>query len=148
MGWLSNLFDTPKPQPIVIICNVLGEEIDHVNGRELSGQDLRGRRWNHANLSGLSLFKANCEGIQLLGARLEKTDFGHANLSDAELSYSYAVGASFRNANLKNCKMYLSQIGWPRQGHVPRAEFDGALINEVTDIAEHKVFAGERRWNS
>jgi hypothetical protein len=64
MGFLSDLFSAPKPKPAVIIRNVLGEEIDRVEGvRDLwGGVDLRGRNWSHADLSGLSLYGAQCDG--------------------------------------------------------------------------------------
>ena len=61
-------FSAPKPVPCVIIYNVLHEEIDRIEGaRDLWNQDLRGRQWQHADLSGLSLFGAQCDGIIFLG---------------------------------------------------------------------------------
>jgi hypothetical protein len=58
-------FEKPKPTPPgVIIRNVLGEVIDRVEGVwHLANADLHGRQWPHADLSGLSLDGANCEGI-------------------------------------------------------------------------------------
>ena len=64
MGFFD-LFAAPKPAPVVIIRNILGEQIELVNTRDLAGQDLRGRNWSHAELSGLSLAGANREGIVL-----------------------------------------------------------------------------------
>ena len=73
---LFDWFSAPKPVPCVIIYNVLHEEIDRIEGaRDLWNQDLRGRQWQHADLSELSLFGAQCAGINLLGARLHRTDF-------------------------------------------------------------------------
>ena len=45
---------TQTSSTVVIIRNVLGEEIDRVEGaRDLWGKvDLRGRQWQHADLSG------------------------------------------------------------------------------------------------
>lgn len=108
---------------MVIIYNVLHEEIDRIEGaRDLWIQDLRGRQWQHADLSGLSLFGAQCDGINLVGARLFRTDFQKASLCGAELAFSYADGASLRRCD----------------------DFTDALVNESTDIPEIKVF-GERR---
>ena len=69
MGFFADRFGTPKPAPAVIIYNVLHEEIDRVEGgRYLWGQDLCGRNWSHADLSGLSLYGAQCDGINLFSA--------------------------------------------------------------------------------
>jgi uncharacterized protein YjbI with pentapeptide repeats len=142
VGFLSDLFSTPKPKPVVIIRNVLGEQIDVVNARDLSGQNLRGRNWNHADLSGLSLWEARCDGIQLLGARLYRTDFQKASLRGADLAFSYAAGASFRGSDMRGCSLYRAEIGLSRR-HAS-ADFTDALVNEASDIPEIKVF-GERR---
>jgi uncharacterized protein YjbI with pentapeptide repeats len=142
MGFLSDLFSAPKPKAAVIIRNVLGEPIDVVNARDLSGQDLRGRNWSHADLSGLSLYGAQCDGINLLGARLYRTDFRRASLRGAELAFSYAAGANFRGADLRECSLYRAEIGLSRRHS--SADFTDALVNEVSDIPEIKVF-GERR---
>jgi hypothetical protein len=49
VGFLSSLFGESKPAAVVIIRNVLGEEIDRVQAVwDLSGVDLRGRNWSHA----------------------------------------------------------------------------------------------------
>ena len=136
-------FTTPKATPVVIVYNVLHEEIDRIVGaRDLVGQDLRGRNWNHADLSGLSLWGARCDGIQLLGARLFRTDLQKASLRGAELAFSYAAGASFRGADLRECSLYRAEIGLGRRHS--SADFTDALVNEATDIPERKVF-GERR---
>ena len=72
MGFFADLFGTPKPAPAVIIYNVLHEEIDRVREAfgTCGGQDLCGRNWSHADLSGLSLYGAQCDGINLFGARV------------------------------------------------------------------------------
>jgi Pentapeptide repeats (8 copies) len=76
-----SFFSKPKSMPFVVIRNVLGEEMDRIDGVwDLVNADLRRRQWPHANLSGLSLDGANCEGINLFGARLESTSFCRANL--------------------------------------------------------------------
>jgi hypothetical protein len=68
-------FPPPKPAPVVIIRNVLGEEIDRIPAWDLCNQDLHGKQWMHADLSNISLAGANCEGINLFGARLVHTAF-------------------------------------------------------------------------
>jgi hypothetical protein len=137
MGFLSNPFGSPKPTPVVIIYNVLHEEIDRVQGVwDLSGV------WRHADLSGLSFYRAQCDGINLFGARLYRTDFQKASLRGAELAFSYAAGANFRGADLRECSLYRAEIGLGRRHS--SADFTDALVNEATDIPEHKVF-GERR---
>jgi uncharacterized protein YjbI with pentapeptide repeats len=147
LTFFTDLFGLkPKPVPVIIIRNRLGEEIDRVEGVcDLWGQDLRGRQWAHADLSKVSLAGANCERINLFGARLERTDFSHAVLKNAELSYSYAAGASFRNADLRGCSLYMSQTGWPRSRQCAAAEFDGAMLDEASDVAEHKAYR-EMKW--
>jgi uncharacterized protein YjbI with pentapeptide repeats len=135
-------FSPPKPAPVIIIRNVLGEEIDRVFARDLYNQDLRGKQWMHADLSGMSLFGANLEGANLFGARLYRTDFQKASLRGAELAFSYAAGANFRGADLRGCSLYRAEIGLSRQHS--SADFTDALANEGTDIPERKVF-GERR---
>lgn len=142
MGFLSDLFSAPKPKPVVIIRNVLGEEIDRIPARDLYNQDLRGKQWMHADLSGMSLFGANLEGANLFGARLYRTDFQKASLRGAELAFSFAAGASFRGADLRECSLYRAEIGLSRRHS--SADFTDAFVNEATDIPEHKVF-GERR---
>jgi uncharacterized protein YjbI with pentapeptide repeats len=137
--WFSN----PKPAPVRIIRNVLGEEIDRVEGvHDRWGQDRRGRNWSHADLSGFSLYGAQCDGINLFGARLYRTDFQKASLRGAELAFSYAAGANFRGADLRECSLYRAEIGLSRRHS--SADFTDALVNEASDIPEIKVF-GERR---
>ena len=65
-------FFGPKPALVMIIRNVLGEEIDRMPARDLYNQDLRGKQWMHADLSGMSLFGANrrariCLGLAYTG---------------------------------------------------------------------------------
>ena len=126
-------FAKPKPTPPgVVIKNVLGEIIDHVPGVwDLTNADLRGRQWAHADLSGMSVDGANCEGINLFGARLIKTNFARCNLRNAELSFSKATGASFRNANLDGCLMYRSETSL--------ASFGGAVLTVDSDIPGVRV---------
>jgi len=142
VGFFSDLFCAPKPRPVVIIRNVLGEEIDRVPARDLYNLDLRGKQWMHADLSGVSLFDANLEGANLFGARLYRTDFQKATLRGAELGFSYATGASFRGSDMRGCSLYRAEIGLSRQHS--SADFTDSLVDEATDIPERKVF-GERR---
>lgn len=133
---IFDLFAPRKPVPIVIIHNVLGEEIDRVEGYDLVGQDLRGRNWSHADLSDLSLDGANCKGINLFGARLVKTSFCRANLRGAEISFADATGADFRQAILTDVAMYRTEISL--------AHFGGSLLSEHSDIPGRKVLATMR----
>ncbi len=142
MGFFADLFGTPRPAPVTIIRNVLGEEIDRVPARDLYNQDLRGKQWMHADLSGMSLFGANLEDANLFGARLHRTDFQKASLRGAELAFSYAAGASFRGSDMRGCSLYRAEIGLGRRHS--SADFTNALVNEASDIPEIKVF-GERR---
>jgi uncharacterized protein YjbI with pentapeptide repeats len=141
VGFFSDLFSASKVKPVVSIRNVLGEEIDRVPARDLYNLDLRGKQWMHADLSGMSLFGADLEGANLIGARLYRTDFQKASLRGAELAFSYAAGASFRGSDLHGCSLYRAEIGLSRRHS--SADFTNALVNEATDIPEHKVF-GER----
>jgi uncharacterized protein YjbI with pentapeptide repeats len=132
-----DLFAPHKPVPIVIIRNVLGEEIDRVEGaHDLSGQDLRGRNWSHADLSGLSLDGANCEEINLFGARLVKASFCRTNLRHAEISFADATGADFRKADLTDVAMYRTEI--------TSAHFGDSLLSERSDIRGQKVLSTMR----
>jgi uncharacterized protein YjbI with pentapeptide repeats len=126
-------FAKPKPTPPgVTIRNVLGEVIDRVEGVwDLHGADLRGRKWQHANLSGISLDRANCESINLFGAQLVKTSFVRCNLHNAELSFSDTTAADFRDANLDGCLMYRSET--------TQARFDGAELSSYSDIPGIRV---------
>ena len=90
----------------------------------------------------LSLYGAQCDGINLFGARLYRTDFQRASLRGAELAFSYAAGANFRRADLRECSLYRAEIGLGRRHS--SADFTDALVNEASDIPEIKVF-GERR---
>jgi uncharacterized protein YjbI with pentapeptide repeats len=126
-------FLKPKPTPPgITIKNVLGEVIDRVEGVwHLTNADLRGRQWQHADLSGVSLDGANLESANLWGARLVRTSFRDVNLRNAEMAYSNAEGADFQNANLDGCLMYRSETY--------KARFDGATISPTSDIPNRKV---------
>jgi pentapeptide repeat protein len=132
MGFLVKLFGSPKPTSVVIIRNRVGEEIDRVEGVwDLSGQNLKHRQWMHAELSGLSLAGADCEGINHFGARLVKACFCRANLRSSEISFADVSGADFRNADLTDATMYRTEV-W-------RARFDDALLSEKSDIPGLKI---------
>lgn len=138
MGFLADLFGSPKPERVVIIKNVLGQEIDRVEGTwHLSGQDLRGRQWAHADLSGMFLDGAKLEGANLLGARLVNTSFCNANLRDAEVSFANADGANFYKAELSGCLMYRTQVR--------RTNFEEAIITLASDIPNWRVPYADKR---
>jgi hypothetical protein len=135
-------FTSSKPVPPgVVIRNVLGEEIDRVEGVwELSDADLRRRNWQHADLSGMSLDGANCEGINLFGARLVGTSFSRCNLHNAELSFSNSAGAIFRKANLDGCLLYRAET--------KLACFDGVLLSQASDIPGVRIVVPEGELRS
>ena len=139
MTFFANLFGLkPKPVPVIIIRNRLGEEIDRVEGvRDLWGQDLRGRQWAHADLSGMLLDGANLEGANLLGARLVNTSFCRANLRGAEVSFAKADGANFFRANLDGCLMYRTEIR--------NACFGEAKITQDSDIPNWRSSYADKR---
>jgi uncharacterized protein YjbI with pentapeptide repeats len=132
-----DLFANSKATPVVIIRNILGEQIDVVYARDLSGQDLRGRHWAHADLEGHWLDGANCEGIELFGARLVNTSFARCNLTNATLAYARVEGANFRQAELEGADLLYTDI--------KRARFDGATIGPTTTIPGIHACA-RREW--
>ena len=143
MEFLSDLFGAPKPVPSVVIKNVLGEVLLEIPGRrDLVGANLQNLNLAHAALSNVSLWRAQCDGINLFAARLYRTDFQKASLRGAELAFSYAAGASFRGADLRECSLYRAETGLSRRHS--STDFTDALVNEVTDKPERKVY-GERR---
>jgi len=88
---------------------------------------------NHADLIGLSLDGANCEGINLFGARLVKTSFSRCNLRDAEISYADVSGANFRQANL--CGVYRSNVRSVR--------FHEARMDSDSDVPGRRIVGPE-----
>jgi uncharacterized protein YjbI with pentapeptide repeats len=121
-------FAKPKPTPPgVIIRNVLGEEIDRVEGVwRLANANLHHRQWAHADLSGMSLDGANCEGINLLGARLVRTSFCRADLRNANLAYALIDGADFRRAHLDGVDLLHTNIRL--------TQLDDAIITPASTI--------------
>ena len=137
MGFLSDLFGSPRPTPVVIIRNRLGEEIDRVEGvRDLwGGVDLRGRNWSHAELSGMWLDGSDLTGANLFGARCVGTSFARCKMINATLAYARIEGASFRQADLEGADLLYTDV--------KRARFDGAMIGPTSSIPG--VYAGARR---
>jgi uncharacterized protein YjbI with pentapeptide repeats len=119
---------------VVIIRNVLGEEIDRVEGvRDLwGGVDLRGRQWCHADLSGMWL-----DGSDLTGAKAwcVGTSFARCKMLNVNLAYAHIERASFRQADLEGTDLLYTDV--------KRARFDGAMIRPTTTIPG--VYAGARR---
>ena len=132
MGFLSSLFGEPKPLPTVILRNVLGEVLLELPGlRDLIGADLKGLNLAHVDLSGMFLWNVNLEGTNLMGARLVRTSFWGANLRGADISYADCSSADFQRADLTGTSLYRSNVG--------SARFDGAFMDEHTDIPGRKV---------
>jgi uncharacterized protein YjbI with pentapeptide repeats len=89
-------------------------------------------------MSGLSLYGAQCDGINLFGARLYQTDFQKASLRAADLSFSYAAGANFRGSDMRGCSLYRAEISVLRSRHAS-ADLTEALIDESSDIPGRKL---------
>jgi uncharacterized protein YjbI with pentapeptide repeats len=130
-------FAKPKPAPPgVTIRNVLGEVIDRVEGVwDLHGADLKGRQWQHADLSGMSLDGANCEGIELFGSRLIRTSFCRTNLKNANLAYATVDRACFQRAELDNVNLLHSNIRL--------VQIYGAIVDPKSTIPG--IFVTERK---
>jgi uncharacterized protein YjbI with pentapeptide repeats len=97
MGFFSDLFGSPKPGPVVIIRNVLGEEIDRVEGtRNLFYQDLHGHQWPNVDLSCLSLQGANLEAANLMGGKFVRASFAKCNLRTVDMAYGNAARPQHR----------------------------------------------------
>jgi uncharacterized protein YjbI with pentapeptide repeats len=105
-----------------------------IHRHQIGHQFPRHRQWPHADLSGLSLDGANCEGVNLFGTRLVHTSFCRSNLRNAELSFSDATEANFRDANIEGCMMYRSEI--------TLARFDGAAFLQSSDILGTRIIDG------
>jgi uncharacterized protein YjbI with pentapeptide repeats len=113
---------------VIRILNILGEEIERIDARDLCFQDLRGRNWAHADLSDLSLQGANLEGICLFGARLRYTSFQKCNLRNADLAYALTVaGANFRGADLSGCDLRYAV-------DIERAHFDEVTLSRESCV--------------
>jgi len=126
----------PKPPPFVIIRNVLGDEIDRVEGWDLCNKDLRNRDWRHVDLSGQSLQGSDLTGINMLGADLRGASLGNCKLVGCEISYANASGCDFSGSNMVGCLLYRSET--------QRAKFHNVLLSEESDIPKIKVFQTTR----
>jgi uncharacterized protein YjbI with pentapeptide repeats len=137
MGFFADLFGTPKPALVIIIRNVLGEEIDRVEGaRDLwGGVDLRGRQWCHADLSGMWLDGSDLTGANLFGTRCVGTSFARCKMVDVNLAYALIEACNFQKADLEGADLLHTKI--------ERTRFDGCMIGPTTTIPG--VYAGARR---
>lgn len=131
---------SPKPVtgPVVIIRNVLGQEIDRVEGtRDLFYQDLRCRNWPSVDLSGLSLQGSDLSGANLIGCRCVRTSFFRTKLTAADLSYGTVEAANLREADLRATQMYRTEI--------VRADFSGSKISAESDIPDWLALVKRKR---
>ena len=87
---------------------------------------------------------ANCEGIVLIGTRLDRTDFSHACLHNADMYLSSALGARFCYADMRGASLYKAETGWPLTRRYPCADFTGALIDESADVPGRKIIGSTR----
>jgi uncharacterized protein YjbI with pentapeptide repeats len=141
VGFFSDLFGSPKPKPGVIIRNVLGEEIDRVEGtRDLLFQDLRGRQWPHVDLSGMFLQGANLEGANLMGGKFLRTSFAKCNLRNVDMAYGNAESAKFREADMRGCSLYKCEVSG--------ADFPEIIRDHATDIPHFAFtqYQPRNRW--
>ena len=138
MGFLSDLFGSPRPTRTTKIVNVLGETLLEVPARDLVGSTcLRGKDLSHAVLRGKWLDGADLENVILFGADLTNCSFARCNLKNANLAYARIEGASFRQADLDGADLLYTNIR--------RAEFDQAIIGPTTTIPG--IYAcGRREW--
>jgi uncharacterized protein YjbI with pentapeptide repeats len=129
---LFHWFSTPKPMPVVIINNVLGEVLLQIPGRwDLIGANLKGLDLAHADLSGMFLDGADMSGANLFGARCVGTSFARCKMLGVELSFSNCTSADFQGSNLDGCLMYRSET--------TLARFDGAVLSESSDVPGIKL---------
>ena len=142
MGFLSNLFGSPRPTPVVIIRDRLGREIHRIEGsRDLVGSNLKGLNLAHADLVGQSLVGANCEGTIFVGARLDRADFSKASLRRADMYLCSVLGTRFCQADMRSASLYKADVGSKKK---PCADFHEALVDETTDIPGRK-YSGTMR---
>jgi hypothetical protein len=136
MGFLSDLFGSPRPTPTTKIVNVLGETLLEVPARDLVGSTcLRGKDLSHAVLRGQWLDGADLRDTNFLGADLRGTSFYRCDLRNACLAYALIDGARFDKADLEGADLLYT--------NVKRARFDGCMIGPTSTIPG--VYAGARR---
>jgi uncharacterized protein YjbI with pentapeptide repeats len=136
VGFLSDLFGSPRPQPKTLIKNVLGETLLEVPVRDLVGSTcLRGKDLSHAVLRGQWLDGADLRDTNFLGADLRGTSFYCCDLRNACLAYALISGARFDKADLDGADLLYTDV--------KRARFDGAIISNTSTIPG--VYAGARR---
>jgi uncharacterized protein YjbI with pentapeptide repeats len=127
VGFLGDIFRSPRPQPKTIIKNVLGETMFEVPARDLVGSTcLRGKDLSHASLQSQWLDGADLEDVNLFGADLRNCSFARCNLKNANLAYAVVDGANFRMANLDGADLLHTNI--------ERARLDGATITPASTI--------------
>jgi uncharacterized protein YjbI with pentapeptide repeats len=130
-------FTKPKPTPpTIIIRNVLGEEIDRVEGWNLEHKMLRNRNWAHVDLSGLVLDGSDLTGSNMIGANLRGASLRYCTLVGCEISYADATGCDFSGSNMVGCLLYRSETHG--------AKFRDVTLSEESDIPGIKVFRSVR----
>jgi hypothetical protein len=106
VGFLSDLFGSPRPTPTTKIVNVLGEVLLEVPARDLVGATcLRGKDLSHAVLRGQWLDGADLENVILFGADLTNCSFARCKMVDVNLAYAPSEGCNFQKADLaRRCR--------------------------------------------
>ena len=132
MGFLANIFHSPRPQTKTVIKNVLGETLIELPLRDLVGSTcLRGKDLSHASLQGRCFFGADLEGTILFGADLRDCNFSRCSLKNANLAYALLDGASFHRANLDGADLLHTNVRLSR--------LHEAIITPETTIPGLKV---------
>jgi len=132
MGFLANIFGSPRPQPRTVIKNVLGETLLEIPARDLVGSTcLRDRDLAFADLRGNCLCGADLENTILFGADLRDCDFTHCNLKNANLAYARIEGANFRRAALDGVDLLHTDIRL--------TQLDEAIITPTSTIPGIRV---------
>jgi hypothetical protein len=118
--------------PGVIIKNVLGEVIDRVEGVwHLTNADLRGRQWQHVDLSGVSLDGSDLSGTNMIGANLSSASLRNCKLVGCEISYANVSDCDFSGSDLSGCLMWRTETYGAR--------FDKIQMDQTSDIPNMKV---------
>jgi uncharacterized protein YjbI with pentapeptide repeats len=100
--------------------------------KDLSGQDLRGKKYIKADLRGINLEKADLTGSSLFGALLIDAKMAGANLTNADLESTDLQGADLHDAVLAGAMLTNAQM--MRISNIDNTDWSDALIRP--DIAK------------
>jgi len=100
--------------------------------KDLSGQDLHGKKYIKADLRGINVEKADLSGASLFGALLIDAKMAGANLSNASLESTDLQGADLHDAILAGAMMTNAQM--MRIKNIDNTDWTDALIRP--DVAK------------